>query len=199
MMRDLKHNYFKYVVGHAHAGTMIHLATHFGGKTIKKFPHWYGSRQTHYLYEVDLSKTPVFVDVPRLKQKTFYDCGIASLAVLRGMNDVIVLDNKKWGISKRIGVSHEAMMRISDDVFIHKLQAKYDSSIYDIEKLIDKYHPVIVNYQYQGEGHYSVVCGYDKENVYIMNVYRAKIDKVKKERFLKSWYSKYYGFRWMAF
>ena len=198
MMRDLKRNYFKHVIGHAHAGTMIRMATRFGGKVIKKFPHWYGSPQTHYLYEVDLSKAPVFVDVPRLKQKTFFDCGVASLAVLCKTKFVPEIAYERYGVSNKIGTSHESLSLIAGAFFNRTLHSQYNSSIYDVCRLIDKEKPAIVNYQCDGEGHYSVVCGYDPAHVYIMNVYNAKLEKINKGIFLKLWYSRFYGYRWMA-
>ncbi len=54
MIRDLKRRGFRFVVGHAHKGPMLKLNESLGARVIKKFPHWYGSKQTHYLYEIEL-------------------------------------------------------------------------------------------------------------------------------------------------
>jgi ribosomal protein S18 acetylase RimI-like enzyme len=54
MMKDLRQRGFRYVIGHAHKGPMLTINEKLGAKVIQKFPRWYGSKQTHYLYEIEL-------------------------------------------------------------------------------------------------------------------------------------------------
>ena len=54
MLKDLRKRGFRHVIGHAHKGAMLTINEKLGAKVIQKFPRWYGSKQTHYLYEIEL-------------------------------------------------------------------------------------------------------------------------------------------------
>ena len=201
MHEDLKGHGFKYVIGHAHKGTMINICKKFGGKVIKQFKNWYDSPETHYLYEINLFDMPNILYVPRLKQSNDYNCGFTSLNVLFD-SDISYNGEIEslFGINKKIGISHENILNIAKIIFSKSLIGDYDRKLRDIHFIIDNLkRPVLVNYQADGSGHYSVVYGYDRENLYIMDVWEGKEKKVNNKKFLKSWYSKYYGYRWLAF
>lgn len=198
MHKQLKKEKFKYVIGHAYEGAMINICKMFGGKIIKKFINWYDSGETHLLYEIDLSTMPQIVYVPKIKQTKNYNCGVTSLASIMNL-PAKNIDEIDCFTSKALGISHESLAYLYLDYTGKKLSTRYNATIKTICLLIDSGIPSIVNYQSKGEGHYSVVCGYDKENIFIMDVWDGKRKKIKKERFLKIWYSKYYGYRWLGF
>ena len=198
MFKDLKKDGFEYAIGHSNDGAMTAIESWFNGELIGTFEHWYGSEETHNLMEVDLSKLPVLLPVNHLVQLGDYDCGIASVAVLMGFGVVPQIDEKKYGLSPEIGISHEDLVNYSADIYEPKLSTKYNSTIEDIVGKISNRTLVMVNYQFEGDGHYSVVFGYDKDNVYILDVSDGKEKKIKNEVFEKIWYSKMFGYRWIA-
>jgi GNAT superfamily N-acetyltransferase len=198
MFDELVNEGFCFVVGHAHKGTMMDIVQKFGGIVLKKFPRWYGSRQTHYLYEVDLNNLVKRAEIPHYTQQCDYTCGLASLAII--VKDEIV--NKKHNshyCSPISGISHEDLMQASYELSGNVLRTKYSATIQDIHDAIDEGFPVIVNYQDGKDGHYSVVCGYNKDNIFIFDVFDGKEKKFANSVFLKVWFSKIYGYRWMAY
>jgi len=200
MFKDLKKYKFEYVIGHSKSGTMTSINEWFNGKSIEVYPHWEGSNETHKLVEVNLKNIPKLLNCVRLKQLKDYDCGIASVAVFFADDHVM-----NWGeneidfnLTSEKGISHEDLLYYALKVYGFRLFSSYDNTIDNLKQKIDLNKLIIVNYQDDEEGHYSVVFGYDKSNVYIMNVWSGKEEKIPIRFFENSWYSKLYGYKWMA-
>lgn len=69
LCRILKQEGYRYVVGHAHKGMMLKIVELFEGTIIEAIPRWYGSKQTHYFYEMELNNLPQLHDVPKVIQE----------------------------------------------------------------------------------------------------------------------------------
>jgi len=137
----------------------------------------------------------MIVPVKHLKQSNDYNCGVTSLAVISDYS-IEVLEYYDKDTTKRLGISHEGIYKITKKIGL-KLHYQYNSTLKNLREKINSGLLCIVNYQ-AGGGHYSVVCGYDKKNIFIMDVTVGKIKKIPNQKFLKVWYSKLYGYRWMA-
>jgi len=200
MFCDLKENGFEYAIGHSNQGTMCAINSWFNGEVIETFEHWYGSEETHDLMEVDLSLLPVLLPVNNLKQLKDFDCGVASCAVLFGADEVPDHGESyiTLGINPERGTSHEDLIQYALQVYGLRLSTDYECTILDITHRIDEGNLVIVNYTTEGEGHYSVIFGYDSDHIYIMDVWDGREKKIPTQEFLDNWYSKRYGYRWCA-
>ena len=205
MLKDLEKDGYLYVIGHSHEGSMTRMNEFFNGKIIGEFKNWYGGKDTHYLCEIDLSEVPKLLPITSIKQLKEYDCGIASCCILAGCDKCIDLDietpeyEKSFGLTQDYGISHEDLIDFHRLFFGEKLFSSYNANKSDIEDLINSGRFGIVNYQDDGEGHYSVIYGYDENFVYLLNVYTGKEEKIKYTEFEKNWYSKMYGFKWLAY
>jgi uncharacterized protein YvpB len=83
-----------------------------------------------------------------------------------------------------------------------RLSTRYNASIEDLKARIDEGNKVMVNYLCKDEDgeedHYSVVYGYDTENIFLLNVWTGKEEKIKFETFEDQWFSTMFGYKWMA-
>ena len=63
-------------------------------------------------------------------------------------------------------------------------------SVQDLEKQIKEKRPVIINWfpEYIGEGHYSVVTGFDKINIHYIDPFSGKKYRISKPSLLENWY-----------
>lgn len=77
---------------------------------------------------------------------------------------------------------------------INILYRQSDTQLSEICDAIDNCSPVLVNYQsskYFGwdSGHWAVVCGYDKDHLYLCNPAKyGRFQKLKKNWFEQRWY-----------
>ncbi len=79
-----------------------------------------------------------------------------------------------------------------------KVEIKNESSFEEIEEWLEKGVPVIVDWFTRGrtdysdedvpDGHYSVVCGLDDDNIYLQDPEIGKIRKLDKEDFMTVWF-----------
>ena len=189
--RDLGYHY---IIGHAHIGAMLNLTKLLEGEVIEKFPRWYGSKQTHYLYEMRLSLLPKLLYVPKVTQKKEWDCGNATL---KNLNAVYGINGATPESSEKTGMSHVDMIKYLATIYTH-LEYSYLSDFDWIRKHIEAGHTAIVNYFAHGDGHYSLVCGVSPKNIFIRDVADGKIKKYDHKQFIKKWYSPTYGKRFMA-
>ena len=204
MLVDAKNDGFEFVVGHYNEGAMTGIIEWFNGETVEVCPEWFGSDETHNLMEIDLSKIPMLLPVNRLKQNRDYDCGIASSAVLFGLDVVPRYDEVEisFGLTPELGISHEDLIYYNLKVNGFRLSSQYNCKISDIVEKIKAKKLTIVNYlskdEEGDEDHYSVIYGYDEENVYLMDVWDGKEKKMSNEDFQSVWYSEMFGKGWMA-
>jgi ABC-type bacteriocin/lantibiotic exporter with double-glycine peptidase domain len=155
--------------------------------------------------EIDLNKIPKLLPVNRLKQKKDFDCAVASCAILFGADEVPDHGESylSFGITPELGTSHEDLIQYALQMYGLRLSTRYNASIEDLKARIKQEYLVIVNYlcKYEDgeEDHYSVVYGYDTENIFLLNVWTGKEEKIKFETFEDQWFSKMFGFHWIAY
>jgi len=195
---------YKYIIGHAHKGSMCKIYKIFGGTIVASFPKWYGSRQTHYLCELDIENL-FFNYVPKIKQKYDYDCALASLKCVIQSIGIELEENKyiSLDISKEIGTSHESILLWLKTQFLTQglyYHSKYNSTIDDLRNCLIVSDNPIVNYLDSDRiGHYSVIIGVSPIYVFIRDVWDGRIIKIKTDNFEKRWKSKMYGYKWLLF
>jgi predicted double-glycine peptidase len=105
------------------------------------------------------------------------------------------------------GTSHSGMVAAARAYGMYG-DSMYGSGITDLEMRIDRGMPVIVNFipeegggaQAGPEpryGHYSVVIGYDRDSLFMMDVDGGRERSMGKGAFESLWFSEMYGRRWM--
>lgn len=62
------------------------------------------------------------------------------------------------------------------------------SSLDELEAIINKGIPVIVDWFWEDEGHYSVVVGFNKKNIILADPSLKRLRKMEKEKFLRVWF-----------
>ena len=82
--------------------------------------------------------------------------------------------------------------------FGFKAEIQNDSSFDDIQRWLDKKVPVIVDWFTRGradyddsevpDGHYSVVVGLDKDNIYLQDPEIGKMRTLKRDDFMRVWF-----------
>ena len=87
--------------------------------------------------------------------------------------------------SKKNGTSHKMIMDYFD-----KKGLKYE-----ISKNLNK-SLLLVNYQFQGEGHYGVIVHRNNDLLWLFNPYNSIIEMMRERDFRELWYSKRYGKEW---
>lgn len=126
-----------------------------------------------------------------------YNCGPTACAYylkrFHGIDSDIEELERLGNCTDEDGTSHEGMFNILYGAGIkpHSFTAK------NIKELIPLSSPCIVNYQYDGDGHYGVLIGFRQNHFTIWNPATGHLDYVGKEKFAKIWYSKRYGKRWL--
>jgi len=183
---------YKYLVGHANEKSMKGIYEIFGGTLIREFKNWYGSEETHVLMEQKIDDLYINY-VPKIKQNLEYNCGETSLRAVLGNN---TLDYSKLNQSEELGVSHEDLATFLLEYAGENPYTQYASTFEDLYGEIRLGYNPIVNYQDDGEGHYSPVIGMSQDYIFIRDVWDGLIHKYSKEEFMDMWYSKLYGYRW---
>lgn len=86
-----------------------------------------------------------------------------------------------------LGTSPSNMVK-SAEHFGFNVRYKENSTLKDIEKFVRSRAPVIINWFSQDEGHYSVVVGIDKKNIYFIDPEYGKVVKMGLAKFQKIWF-----------
>lgn len=107
--------------------------------------------------------------------------------------EIAVLSNK----DDDLGIGAEDIKRVLENEGL-KVEIKNFASFEDIQSILDKGAPVIVNWFTRGrydypedevaDGHYSVVVGLDKENIYLQDPEVGRVRTIPKEDFIRVWF-----------
>lgn len=130
-----------------------------------------------------------------LKIKSFRQkkgfCGPASLKIVLDYFGVRKSEKELAelsGCAKSKGVGAENLLKTAKKLGF-KGFIKDFSEISDIKKyVLKKKIPVIVDWFSQDEGHYSVVVGINKKNIYLQDPELGKIRKLEIEKFKRIWF-----------
>ncbi len=127
-------------------------------------------------------------------------CGPASLKIVLdyyGLNKSEKELAKLCNVDSDLGVDDKSIKKVAQDLGF-KVQIKNDSSFDDIEKWLKKDVPVMVDWFTRGrtdytdadvsDGHYSVVCGLDEENIYLQDPEIGGMRKLDREDFMTVWF-----------
>lgn len=127
-------------------------------------------------------------------------CGPASLKIVLDYYGVEKSEQELaqlCGTKEDLGTDDQSIKKAAEDLDF-KVEIKNNSSFDDIEKWLDKEVPVIVNWFTRGrtdyadedvaDGHYSVVCGLDDENIYLQDPETGGMRKMDKEDFMTVWF-----------
>ncbi len=62
-----------------------------------------------------------------------------------------------------------------------------NARIDDVRRFVTRAFPVIVAWDFQGDGHYSVVTGLTAHEVYMIEPFFGKLEKMSTRKFVKLW------------
>ena len=85
------------------------------------------------------------------------------------------------------GTSIEGMKRAANH-YGFELTAKDYATFVDIERLLKRGVPPIVDWFSENEGHYSVVVGLDKKNIYLQDPEMGALRKMDRVTFFRCWF-----------
>ncbi len=141
-----------------------------------------------------------------LKIKPFQEtlnAGMCGPASLKMVLDYYGIEKSEKELAKlcrhniNLGVDDKKIKKVAESL-LFKVKIKNNSSFKDIEKWLDKGVPVIVDWLTKGrqdysesevaDGHYSVVCGLDNNNIYLQDPEIGKIRKLKQDDFMRVWF-----------
>ena len=131
----------------------------------------------------------------RFKQDRPYNCGIfACMYVLSKYYKIHRLHprflEELARTRKLSGTTHEGIQ----EIFRH-YKIRYTSGTGTIS-LIRYLVPLIVNFQFEDEGHYGVIIGWVEGEIHIWEPWRAKHFWINESDFDRIWFSRRYGSHW---
>lgn len=121
------------------------------------------------------------------EQDKSYNCGPFASSYFLAQKGINVSGNKMeriQGATKKDGVNPRGLIRGLEEFY--KGSYLNNATIDDLKKN----SPALVDYQYNGDGHYSVVNRVDDDGIHIFNVAKGKEDIIPQERFKKKWHDK---------
>jgi ABC-type bacteriocin/lantibiotic exporter with double-glycine peptidase domain len=142
--------------------------------------------------EIEQSSKPKLLNVPHYLQSDDSTCGPASLRMVFAYYGVELPENEIVQACKHtyeLGCQGEDMVCAAEQ-FGFDVYLKNNSTIGEIEKLINSGVPVIVDW-FCGdppEGHSSVVIGVSENDLYILDPYSEEMRVVSKYDFRRCWF-----------
>lgn len=142
----------------------------------------------------------VLKNFPNIIQTLYYDCGATALmSVLMHYNIYPRLKTlKKETETKKSGTSPEKLVEVSKRYGV-KAKLLENMSIRDLEKKVDMGCPVLISIQIKrssdiplskvwGNGHFVVVIGYNRENIYFADPMFSFTTFLKKTELEERWH-----------
>jgi len=117
-------------------------------------------------------------------------CGPASLKMVFDYYGVQVSEDeiaKIAGATKEKGISKEGLVRAVKH-FGFQVFSKEKSSLSDLKYFVKRKIPVIVDWFWEDEGHYSVVVNIDKKNIVLRDPSLKGLRKMSIEKFFRVWF-----------
>lgn len=127
-------------------------------------------------------------------------CGPASLKIVLGYYGLEKSEKElaeMCTVDSNLGVDDATIKSVVEDLGF-KVEIKNESDFEDIEQWLKRGVPVIVDWFTRGrtdytdsdvsDGHYSVVCGLDDDNIYLQDPEIGGVRKLKKEDFMSVWF-----------
>ncbi|MBI4138462.1 MAG: C39 family peptidase [Candidatus Wildermuthbacteria bacterium] len=127
-------------------------------------------------------------------------CGPASLKIVLdyyGMRKSEKEIANRCGRNSKLGTDDISIKRVAESYGL-KAEIKNEATFADIEKWLTRGIPVIVNWFTRGrsdysdseiaDGHYSIVMGLDKSNIYLQDPEIGAMRAIKRNDFLSVWF-----------
>ena len=127
-------------------------------------------------------------------------CGPASLKMVMAYFGVEKSEEEvaeKCGRVPELGTDDESLKKAAEG-YGFTVQIQNEASFEDIQRWLDKKVPVIVNWFTRGrsdygdsqvpDGHYSVVVGLDKANIYLQDPEIGKMRTLDRDDFMRVWF-----------
>lgn len=125
------------------------------------------------------------------KQSASYLCGPASLKIVLsyyGINKSEKIIANQTKTTSKLGCAHQNLIKYAKKLGF-KAYYKDNFSIKDLESLINKKIPVIVDwFSLKGEGHYSVITDITNDKIIYIDSYDGKMMEINKRDFLFRWF-----------
>lgn len=117
-------------------------------------------------------------------------CGPACLKMIFEYNGVLVSEGaiaKTGNVKRTIGMSLESMKKAAKH-FGFRLRSQDNATFADIQKLLKKGVPPMVDWFSEDDGHYSVVVGLDAKKIYLQDPEWGKVHPIDRQTFFRCWF-----------
>lgn len=186
---------YKKVYSHAREGAALHLQEFYEAKVIEKRENWYGTGHNNYLIERDVQALHINPMQP-YKQETTYDCGVATSEALMeyestrtpGVKFLTRKEiNKISDVENGRGIETPEMKKVLEAAHMEVHDVLTVKELYDT---IDAGHIAIIGTLLPGtwEGHWMIVHGYGKKNVYCQDVNEGILGRMSKDELRRVWW-----------
>lgn len=123
------------------------------------------------------------------RQSTQYSCGPASLSI--ALRCLGLRYSERW-LSKYMGTKPVTGTAPSAfRIVLRRLGLKFfeteNAGVYDLTEFVGRGFSVIVAWDFQGDGHYSVVTSLTAHEVYMIDPFFGKLEKMRIRKFVKLW------------
>lgn len=147
--------------------------------------------------------------IEKVIQKNDYTCGPAALKALLSFYNINISEEKLKELcntTKENGTYHWQISECLDKLDIDYLM-KNNATLKDINKYLQKGHPVLIDFEKNNTGHYSIILSINNDNIKILDTDSKKESEVCKKidtkTFKDLWYDKNnnnqpYVSRWMC-
>lgn len=124
------------------------------------------------------------------KQSTQYSCGPASLSI--ALRFLGLRYSERW-LSKYMGTkpvtgTTPSAFRVVLRLLGLKFFETENAGVYDLRKFVGRGFSVIVAWNFQGDGHYSIVTGLTAREVYMIESFFGGLEKMSIRKFVKLWH-----------
>src|ERR1035437_7185016 len=128
----------------------------------------------------------------KYKQSSEFNCGPTALAALLDVQLSIEANpsilEKELNCTEDNGTSHQDITDWLDKKGYDYIASNGDHILQNL--------PLLVNYQYDDDGHYGIILHIFENMVYLFNPWTAEIEHILLFEFIDSWYSMRYGKKW---
>lgn len=127
-------------------------------------------------------------------------CGPATLKIILSYYQIDKSEEnlaRMCNVSEDLGTDDKSLKKAAEGLGF-KVEIKNFSTLNDIKNWLEKDVPVIVDWFTRGrsdysdsevaDGHYSVVMGLDKENIYLQDPEIGKMRTINKDDFIRVWF-----------
>ena len=187
LLSHLKNIGVTYSLGHARKNGSLALNQYFGATVIGTQEDWCETGETVSVYVQEINSLKA--------QDKEWNCGAYATDFFLSLFGVpSIMTTIDSMCSEEDGIGHSAIEAVVKEAKLSTCEVLAKDGA-TIEELKDNL-PAIINYQYDGDGHYGVALNIFDEFLELYNPYNGQIEHLILSDFIDNWYSVRYGKQW---